>query len=183
MARLVENWLHTTEKMGIIVLKLGNCRTLSVGHFPWLVGDPAILFSRIGVFRVRYRTLCNCSLISASLSISLKSFSMPVFSWWFVEVSPIARIFSSTQMICFFCHVGGKLVVNLKHQGSLLFLEAVWRCFSFSWNIEIREKVIGRQGLLSLVDFSSFLQLLLFNQKLWPVWLFFFFYICGCKFF
>ena len=102
MARLVENWLHTTEKMGIIVLKLGNCWTLSVGHFPWLVGDPAILFSRIGVFRVRYRTLCNCSLISASLSISLKSFSMPVFSWWFVEVSPIAGIFSSTQMICFF---------------------------------------------------------------------------------
>ena len=107
---------------------------------------------------------------------------MPVFSWWFVEVSPIARIFSSTQMI-FFCHVGGKLVVNLKHQGSLLFLEAVWRCFSFSWNIEIREKVIGRQGLLSLVDFSSFLQLLLFNQKLWSIWLFFLFYICGCKFF
>jgi len=34
----------------------------------------AILFSRIGVFRVRYRTLCNCSLIWASFSISLKSF-------------------------------------------------------------------------------------------------------------
>ena len=46
-------------------------------------------------------------------------------------------------MICFFCHIGSELVVNLEHQGSLLFLEAVWHCFSFSWNIEIREKVIA----------------------------------------
>ena len=72
-------------------------------------------------------------------------------------------------MICLFCHVGGELVVNLEHQGSLLFFEAVWRCFSFSWNIEIREKVIGRQGLLSLVDFNVVPG---FSKELGSVWQF-----------
>ena len=105
MARLVENWLQDAEKMGIIVqTEVGKiyepCRwDISLETFEIL----QLIFHILECVKCQIQDIEPLIFDTSCLSrpVVLNLFSMYQRFIWVVEVSSIAGIFFSTQMVCF----------------------------------------------------------------------------------